>query len=51
MEVKAHGGIKKGFYSFLRAYRPELAVILSLGEYRKERIGETRVYWVPVWYA
>ena len=51
LEVKTHGGVRRGFYSFLRAYKPPVAVVLSLGEFKIEKRGETKVYWVPLWYA
>ncbi len=51
VEVKL-GGEKLGrsFYSFLNAYRPEKALVVTLDKFRKQKVGRTVVYWVPVFY-
>jgi len=51
VEVKLSGEkFGKSFYSFLNAYEPEKAIIVSLDKFKKEKVGKTIVYWVPVFY-
>lgn len=51
IEVKLSGEkLGKSFYSFLSAYRPEKAIIATLDKFRKDKIGNTVVYWVPAFY-
>ncbi|RLG14095.1 MAG: hypothetical protein DRN71_03645 [Candidatus Nanohalarchaeota archaeon] len=51
IEVKLGGEkLGKSFYSFLEAYEPKKAVVASLDKFKKEKIGKTMVYWVPVFY-
>ncbi len=51
IEVKLGGeNLGKSFYSFLDAYKPERAVIVTLDKFKKQKINNTVVYWVPVFY-
>jgi len=51
VEVKMSGEkLTRGFHSFLRAYKPEKAFIVTLDTFKKQKIMETNIYWVPVWY-
>jgi len=50
IEVKASGKPSRGFYSFLRAYRPERAFVVTLGEFKDEEKEGTRIYYVPAWF-
>jgi len=50
-EVKLSGErLSKGFYSFLNAYKPERAIIITLDKFKKQKIEKTLVYWIPVFY-
>ena len=50
-EVKLGGErLSKGFYSFLNAYKPERAIIITLDKFKKQKIEKTLVYWIPVFY-
>lgn len=40
----------KSFHSFLNEYKPERAIIVTLSDFKKEKIGNTTVTWVPVHY-
>ncbi|MFH7880727.1 MAG: ATP-binding protein [Candidatus Aenigmatarchaeota archaeon] len=40
----------KSFHSFLNAYKPEKAIIVTLDKFKKEKVNNTIVYWVPVFY-
>jgi predicted AAA+ superfamily ATPase len=51
IEVKlGGGGLGKGFHSFLKAYRPERALIATLGDFGKQKVSGTTVYRVPLFY-
>lgn len=51
IEVKLSGEkLGKSFYSFLSAYEPERAVIVTLDKFRKDKVDNTTVYWVPAFY-
>ncbi len=49
-----HEKLKKNwriFYSFLRAYKPERAVVFTDGEFGVRKISDTLVAFVPLFYA
>ena len=51
IEVKASAGaLGKSFHSFLNAYRPKRAVIVTLSDFGVKRIGDTVVQIVPAHY-
>ncbi len=51
IEVKLSGeNLGKSFYSFLYAYKPEKAIVVSLDKFKKEKVNKTIVYWVPLFY-
>ena len=51
IEVKLSGErISKSFYSFLKAYKPEKAIIATLNKFKKQKIQNTDIWWVPVVY-
>ena len=51
VEVKLGGGkLGKGFYSFLNTYKPEKAVIATKEKFKKQKINNTTVYWIPIFY-
>jgi hypothetical protein len=51
VEVKLAGDkLGRSFHSFLNAYKPEKAVVATLDTFRKQKVGKTTVYWVPVFY-
>lgn len=51
VEVKLSGeGIGKGFYSFLDAYKPKKAVIVTLDKFGVQDVGGTKLCHVPVFY-
>lgn len=55
VEVKMSGDTKhlgKSFYSFLNAYRPERAVIVTFDDkFGIRKVGETQVLQIPVWFV
>lgn len=51
VEVKSEGKLRRGFYSFLKAYKPERAVVFTDREFGVRNIGDTQVAFVPVFYA
>lgn len=51
VEVKLGGEkLGKGFYSFLNAYKPEKAIIATREKFKKQKINDTTIYWIPVFY-
>jgi predicted AAA+ superfamily ATPase len=51
IEVRLGGGaLGKGFYSFLKTYRPERAIVVTLGDFKKQKVTGTTLYWVPIFY-
>ncbi|MEM0360070.1 MAG: ATP-binding protein [Candidatus Diapherotrites archaeon] len=51
IEVKMSGEkIGKSFYSFLQAYQPKRAIIVTLNKFKKQEINGTTLYWVPAFY-
>ncbi|MCD6367799.1 MAG: ATP-binding protein [Candidatus Aenigmarchaeota archaeon] len=51
IEVKMSGNtLGKGFYSFLKRYKPKKGIIVTLDKFKKEKIEDTMIYWVPAYY-
>ncbi len=51
IEVKLEGGkVGKSFYSFINAYKPKIAFIATLDMFTTKQIGDTKVFFVPLWY-
>ena len=51
IEIKlSEKNIGKSFYSFLDAYKPKLAIIVTLNAFSMQKINGTTVYWVPAFY-
>ena len=51
IEVKLRGGPPgKGFHSFLKAYRPDRGIIVTLDTFGEQRIAGAKIYRVPVFY-
>jgi hypothetical protein len=51
IEVRLGGGaLGKGFYSFLKTYRPERAIVVTPGDFKKQKVTGTTLYWVPIFY-
>lgn len=51
IEVKLSGEkLTRGFYSFLRSYNPERALIITLDKFKQQKVNNTLIYWVPVFY-
>ena len=51
IEVKnKEESIGKSFYSFLDTYNPERALIVTLDTFKKQKVGNTTVYWIPAFY-
>ncbi len=51
VEVKLSGEkLGKSFYSFLEAYAPKRALIVTLDKFAKQKIRGTTIYWVPAFY-
>lgn len=52
IEVKMTGNkLGKGFYSFLKKYKPKKGIVVTLDKFKKEKIGSTTIYWVPAYYV
>ena len=47
VEVKTKKKLGRGFYSFLRTYKPEKALVFTEKEFRIKEIGKTKVAFVP----
>ncbi|MCD6403320.1 MAG: DUF4143 domain-containing protein, partial [Candidatus Aenigmarchaeota archaeon] len=50
VEVKLSGKPGKSFHSFLKAYKPERGLIVTLDKFERFKIRDTLVYKVPVFY-
>ncbi len=51
IEVKmSEKTVGKSFYSFLEAYSPEKAIIVTLDTFAVQKIKQTTVYWIPIFY-
>jgi len=51
VEVKLGGEkLGKGFHSFLKTYKPEKAIIATKEKFRKQKINNTTVHWIPAFY-
>lgn len=51
IEVKLGGEkLTRGFYSFLKAYEPERALVITLNKFKQQKVGNTLIYWIPVFY-
>ncbi len=51
IEVKLNQGkLGKSFYSFLDVYKPKRAIVTTTGAFRKQKIGTTMIYFVPIFY-
>jgi len=50
MEVKLSGGkMTRGFHSFLKTYKPERALVITLDDFEKRKIGDTMIYYIPIY--
>ena len=47
VEVKSLGKLRRGFRSFLEAYRPEKAIAFTEDRFEFETIGDTRILYAP----
>lgn len=51
IEVKLGGGaLGKSFHSFVDTYKPKKAIIFTGGEFRMQKLGTTKIYWLPIFY-
>jgi len=50
IEVKLGGKPSRGFHSFLRAYKPEVAFVVTLDRAEKVKMGDSTIHYVPAWY-
>ncbi len=51
VEVKFGGGTPgKSLHSFIDTYKPKKAVIVTKDEFKRQEIGNTIVYWLPIFY-
>jgi hypothetical protein len=52
IEVKLGGSsaLGKSFYSFIEAYKPKRAAVVTLNEFSQRKVGGTIVYYVPIFY-
>ena len=51
IEVKISGTkIGKAFHSFINTYKPEVAFIVTLNEFGKDKINSCRIYKIPAYY-
>ncbi len=51
VEVKSFGKVKRSFLSFLRAYHPERALVLTENDFGVKKIGGADVLFVPHWFV
>jgi predicted AAA+ superfamily ATPase len=51
IEVRLSGNkLGKSFYSFIRAYKPEKAIVFTLDKFEKKIVGNTLLYFLPIYY-
>jgi hypothetical protein len=50
IEVKTSRRINKGFYTFIKKYKPEKGLIITLDEFEVRDIYNTKVYIIPAYY-
>ena len=52
VEVKLGGSeaLGRSFYSFVEAYKPKRALVVTLNEYFEKKVGDTTVCGVPIFY-
>ena len=50
IEVKTSKRISKGFYTFIKMYKPEKGLIITLNEFDIKDIYNTKVYTIPAYY-
>ena len=52
IEVKlgGFGALGKSFYSFIEAYKPKRAVVVTLNKFSKRKVGDTVIYSIPAFY-
>jgi len=51
LEVKLGGNrLGKSFYSFIKAYKPDKGIIISLNKFQKKKLNNTRLFQVPIFY-
>lgn len=51
VEVKISGEkLGRGFYSFIKTYNPEKALIVTLNKFKKQKVLNTEIYWVPIFF-
>ncbi|PKM91866.1 MAG: hypothetical protein CVU81_03570 [Euryarchaeota archaeon HGW-Euryarchaeota-1] len=51
VEVKlTKGNLGKSFHSFLDAYNPKRALVVTLNEFGQKKVKNTIVYFVPIYY-
>ncbi|MFH7882191.1 MAG: ATP-binding protein, partial [Candidatus Aenigmatarchaeota archaeon] len=50
IEVKSETKLRKGFFSFLKTYKPPRALVFTTHEFKVEKIGKTTVTFVPYFY-
>ena len=48
IEVKSSPKITRSFRSFIESYKPPFAVLVTLTTYNKTKIGDTKVFIVPL---
>ena len=49
IEVKSLGKIKRGFLSFLNAYKPRRAIVFSEKDFGIKKFAKTKVLFIPHW--
>lgn len=47
---KSRGSVSRNWYSFIESYNPENFFVLTDGYWEQKKIGQTNIYFVPVWY-
>ncbi|MGQ9691213.1 MAG: ATP-binding protein [Thermoproteota archaeon] len=46
-EVKSHEKLRRGFLSFLNAYRPKRALVFTEGEFGVKEVNQTKIAFIP----
>jgi len=50
IEVKLKSSLSRGFYSFLNVYKPKIAIVATLDRFEKRLLGNTKVFFIPLFY-
>lgn len=49
IEIKSSGKVERGFYSFLKTYKPKRAIVFSEKDFGVKKIEKTEILFLPHW--